>query len=914
MCPGYELHTRLRFRGGTCVFVRNDVSCHREEDLEPADYDVILLKISSKGNDKFVCVLYLSPNDNSHGRFFSYLCTTFDHLQENYPDAEVIFLGDFNVHNIPWLRFSSRTDDAGRGAEAFAISCGLTQLVEEPTRVPDRQDHQAYLLDLFLTTAPDSYTLSVLAPLGRSDHKVISAQSTFFTPPVSKAQPRRVWHYSSAKWTELKDHFAYFPWCEICFRSNDPSSVAKSITETILESMEIFIPFTDKKPIPEKPWFNKKCARAVSKKNAEYRNWRNNKSESTRKAFIEARNSCNTIIDEAKNMFDQRARNRLLNCPNGSKSFWGFAKNIGKNFTSSAFPPLIGEDNTTAVTAKEKADLFASMFAKNSTLDSKNKVPPPLPAVDAQMHEIVFKHRTIKRILLNLDTSKASGLDGISPIVLKKCALELTPVLCKLFSLSYKSGIFPSTWKSARVQPVPKKGKKNVASNYRPISIIPIMSKVMEKAINMGILKYLERHSIISDRQYGFRQRRSTGDLLAYVTHLWTSTLERYGESRVVALDISKAFDQVWHESLLSKLPSYGLPTKLCRLIHSFLDDRTLQVVVDGVSSKTLKINAGVPQGSVLSPTLFLLHINDLLSLTKNPIYSYADDSSLISTYSSEKPISTAGSRLLRQQQIDSINDDLKTILEWGSRNLVCFNAKKTQMVAFSRKKDNQDLPDIIMEGRALTSQSRLSMLGVDACANLSWDEHVRRIARAASQKLGFLFRAKRYFTPDQLLILYKAQIRPTLEYCSHVWGSAPKHTLALLDTIQKRAVRLVGNESLTGSLHSLEHRRKVGDLTLYYRFFHGNCSAELAALIPPRNHHVRSTRQSEAAHPFAVQLDTSRTTIFKNSFSCRVSELWNSLPSCVFPQQYNLQLFKKTINRHLLLPFSPTRRTPGAQ
>ena len=334
---------------------------------------------------------------------------------------------------------------------------------------------------------------------------------------------------------------------------------------------------------------------------------------------------------------------------------------------------------------------------------------------------------------------------------------------------------------------------------------------------------------------------------------------------------------------------------------------------MDGVSSKTLKINAGVPQGSVLSPTLFLLHINDLLSLTKNPIYSYADDSSLISTYSSEKPISTAGSRLLRQQQIDSINDDLKTILEWGSRNLVCFNAKKTQMVAFSRKKDNQDLPDIIMEGRALTSQSRLSMLGVDACANLSWDEHVRGIARAASQKLGFLFRAKRYFTPDQLLILYKAQIRPTLEYCSHVWGSAPKHTLALLDTIQKRAVRLVGNESLTGSLHSLEHRRKVGDLTLYYRFFHGNCSAELAALIPPRNHHVRSTRQSEAAHPFAVQLDTSRTTIFKNSFSCRVSELWNSLPSCVFPQQYNLQLFKKTINRHLLLPFSPTRRTPGA-
>ncbi|KAG5898379.1 hypothetical protein JTB14_015810 [Gonioctena quinquepunctata] len=186
----------------------------------------------------------------------------------------------------------------------------------------------------------------------------------------------------------------------------------------------------------------------------------------------------------------------------------------------------------------------------------------------------------------------------------------------------------------------------------------------MKKAINIELMKYLEDSGIVNDRQYGFRHQRSTGDLLACVSHIWQLSIEKYGETLAVALDISKAFDRVWHQGLLAKLPSYGLAPQLCSLLASFLSNRSLHVVVDGVSSDTLLINAGVPQGSMLAPTLFLLHINDLLKATSCPVHSFADDSTLHTAFSSRAPISARETRNERGRNVNNINMDLATILE----------------------------------------------------------------------------------------------------------------------------------------------------------------------------------------------------------------------------------------------------------
>ncbi len=181
----------------------------------------------------------------------------------------------------------------------------------------------------------------------------------------------------------------------------------------------------------------------------------------------------------------------------------------------------------------------------------------------------------------------------------------LTPCLVKLFRLCLSTSTFPSWWKYTYVQPVPKRGDHSNPSNYLPIVSISCLSKAFETILNGKFLKHLSSFNFLSDRQYGFRKGRSTGDLLAFLTDSWSSFLSRFGETFAVALGISKSFGRVWHKALLSKLPSYGFYPALCSFLSSFLSGHSIAAVVDGHCSTSKPINSGVPQGSVLSPTLY---------------------------------------------------------------------------------------------------------------------------------------------------------------------------------------------------------------------------------------------------------------------------------------------------------------------
>ncbi len=200
----------------------------------------------------------------------------------------------------------------------------------------------------------------------------------------------------------------------------------------------------------------------------------------------------------------------------------------------------------------------------------------------------------------------------------------------KLFRLCLPTSAFPFCWKYAYIQPVPKKGDRSNPSNNRPIALLPCLSRAFETIINKKILKHLFASNFLSDRQYGFRKGRSTGDILPFLTSSWPSSLSRFSETFAVALDMSKTFDRVWHKSLLSKLPYFGFYTSLCSFISSFLSGRSISDIVDGHCSTPQPINTGVLQGAVLSPTLFLLFINDLFSINNCPLHSYADDSTLL--------------------------------------------------------------------------------------------------------------------------------------------------------------------------------------------------------------------------------------------------------------------------------------------
>ena len=293
----------------------------------------------------------------------------------------------------------------------------------------------------------------------------------------------------------------------------------------------------------------------------------------------------------------------------------GIANNV-LNKGKSTIPPLFNGLEVLS-SASDKAKLFAENFSKNSNLDNSGISLPVFPSrTNLKLHSISVTRKMVRKVITNLDLSKATGPDCIPVVVLKNREPELSYILAELFNKCLKESCFPDCWKVLSVIPVFESvGERSATKNYRPVSILPVVSKVFEKLVNNRIVDHLEKCGLFSDFQYSFRSSRSTADLLKVISDRIARAFNRSGATRAVALDISKAFDRVWHAGLLHKLKSYGISGQIFGLISSFLSTRRLRVVLHGKSSQECPVNAGVPQGSILGHTLFLLYINDLLMM-----------------------------------------------------------------------------------------------------------------------------------------------------------------------------------------------------------------------------------------------------------------------------------------------------------
>ena len=359
-----------------------------------------------------------------------------------------------------------------------------------------------------------------------------------------------------------------------------------------------------------------------------------------------------------------------------------------------------------------------------------------------------------------------------------------------------------------------------------------------------------------------------------------------------MALDISKAFDRVWHAGLLHKRKSYVISGQIFSLISSFLSNRRLRVVLDGKSSQEYPVNVGVPQGSILGPTLFLLYINDLPDDVICDIAIYADDTTLYSRCD-------GASDLWQQLGLASeLESDLRDTVDCGKKWLVDFNAGKTQVVSFDQSNNNGSI-DVKMGESILEEKSSFKML-LTFSSKLDLGSYITSIAKTASKKIGALIRSMKFLSPEVALYLYKSTMRPCMEYCCHVWGGAPSCYLVLLDKLQKRICRIVG-PSLAASLEPLAHCRNVASLSLFYRYYFGRCSSELAQLVPLPFSQGRSTRYSDRLHDFSVTILRCDKDVYVNSFFLHTAKLWNSLPIECFPLTYDHSCFKFRINRHLL-------------
>ena len=240
------------------------------------------------------------------------------------------------------------------------------------------------------------------------------------------------------------------------------------------------------------------------------------------------------------------------------------------------------------------------------------------------------------------------------------------------------------------------------------------------------------------------------------------------------------------------------------------------------------------------------------------------------------------------------LESDLRDTVDWGRKWLVDFKAGKTQLVTFDQFK-NTGAIDVKMDGSILEEKTSFKMLGLTFSSKLDWGSYIVSIAKTASKKVGALIRS-----PEVALYLYKSTIWPCMEYCCHVWAGAPSCYLELLDKLQKWICRTVG-PSLAASLEPLAHRRNVASLSLFYRYYFGRCSSELAELVPLPYSRGRSTRYSDKLHDFSVTIPRCYKDVYVKSSFPRIARLWNSLPIECFPLTYDLSGFKSRINRYLL-------------
>ena len=419
--------------------------------------------------------------------------------------------------------------------------------------------------------------------------------------------------------------------------------------------------------------------------------------------------------------------------------------------------------------------------------------------------------KNIIDVVTNLKGNKSSGHDEIDSCVVKRCIHLITLPLSHIFNASFEHGTFPKDFKLAKVIPVYKKGDNSLCSNYRPISILSVFSKIFEKLVYNRLIAFLDKHNISYSKQFGFRQGYGTNmALIEFVNNISLA----FEEKKIVLglfLDLSKAFDSIDHDILIHKMYHYGIRGKVLNWFISYLSNRKQYVTIDNHNSQYNSLNVGVPQGSVLGPLLFLIYVNDLSCVSEilNPI-TFADDTNLFLT----------GNNL--NEMYELFNSELEKVYQWFLLNKLTINLDKTNYMVFRPHNLNIDTSslNITLNDHKIPNVKFTKFLGVTIDEHLSWKYHVNDIACKISRVIGVLNRLKGFLPLHILVNLYNTMILPHITYCIIVWGKCAKYLLQRIHILQKRAIRIVTNSHFLQSTDVLFKKLsilKINDLYTFY-------------------------------------------------------------------------------------------------
>ncbi len=474
-------------------------------------------------------------------------------------------------------------------------------------------------------------------------------------------------------------------------------------------------------------------------------------------------------------------------------------------------------------------------------------------------------------------TSKATGPDNIGNMLLKKCAPSISGVLTRIFNLSLTLGQFPNSWKIAHIVPIHKKGSVHDFKMYRPVSLLPCVSKIFEKLVFKEVYLHLRRNKIISEYQSGFTPGDSTINQLIHITDRILKSLDNFEDVLGSFLDLFRAFETVWHKGLLYKLEKYGIRdhingSKTLSWFTSYLYNRGHKVSIDGKTSSVRYINAAVPQGSVLGPLLFLVYINDITMDIESDIYLFADDTSIFR--------SGVDNNLLAR----GINSDLNKISLRAKKWKITINPTKTVCMLFSKKAAPDKDFIVKLDNDIIGLSDHHKHLGLWLSHNVQWKKHINETASRARQRLGCIQKHKYRLDRRSLEQCYVTFIRPILEYGNVIFDTANKEDLDVLSNIEKEALRVITGARKRCNLEALynevawpnlETRRENQKISTLGEIVIKRFPNYLVQDLPTFYDNVRTNRRNTFAIP------RSGHDYYHNdkSFVPDSINLWNKLP-----------------------------------